>query len=74
MPKNEPGAERENSLSPTPKKQKKQAGRHGVTKTKKLVKRALKNEELYTPAEIQYFKKWLGYKRREKTAKINKDK
>ncbi len=37
-----------------------------MTKKKKLVKQALKNPELYTPAEIQYFKHWLAFKKRKK--------
>jgi hypothetical protein len=43
-------------------------------KTKKLVKRALRHPELYSPAELLFFNKWLHLKRQAKTAKINKDK
>lgn len=40
-------------------------------KRKKLVKKALKHPELYTPAEIAYFKRWLLQKKQDKkTAKI----
>ena len=40
-------------------------------KTKKLVKKALKQPELYTTAELVYLRKWLAHK---KAAKINKQK
>jgi len=43
-------------------------------KTKKLVKNALKHPELYGPAELVFFKRWLDSKKRTKAAKINKDK
>ncbi len=43
-------------------------------KTKKLVKRALRHPELYSPAELLFFNKWLRLKKQAKTAKINKDK
>jgi hypothetical protein len=43
-------------------------------KSKKLVKKAIKNEHLYSRAEILYFKMWLALKKQAKTAKINKDK
>lgn len=40
-------------------------------KRKKLVKKALKHPELYAPAEIAYFKRWLWQKKQnKKTAKI----
>ena len=40
-------------------------------KKKKLVKRALKNSSLYTPAEIAYFQCWLRLrKERKKAAKM----
>lgn len=40
-------------------------------KRKKLVKQALEHPELYTPAEIVYFKRWLWQKKQDKkTAKI----
>mgnify|MGYP003336348220 CR=1 FL=1 len=40
-------------------------------KRKKLVKNALKHPELYTPAELAYFKRWLWQKKQnKKTAKI----
>jgi hypothetical protein len=44
-------------------------------KTKKLVKKALKHPELYTPAEISFFDRWLRKKKEDKkTAKIKKQK
>ena len=44
-------------------------------KTKKLVKQALQHPELYTPAEMTFFDRWLQKKKQEKkTAKIKKDK
>jgi hypothetical protein len=44
-------------------------------KTKKLVKQALQHPELYTPAEMVFFDRWLQKKKQEKkTAKIKKDK
>jgi len=43
-------------------------------KTKKLVKKALKHPELYTPAELIFFNRWLHLKKQAKTAKISKDK
>jgi len=43
-------------------------------KTKKLVKNALKHPELYSPAELIFFSKWLHQKKQTKAAKINKDK
>jgi hypothetical protein len=40
-------------------------------KKKKLVKRALKHPELYTPAELVYFQCWLRLrKERKKAAKM----
>jgi len=40
-------------------------------KKKKLVKRALKHPELYTPAELAYFQCWLRLrKERKKAAKM----
>ena len=38
-------------------------------KKKKLVKKALKNPELYTQAELQYFRLWLATRRKQKEAK-----
>jgi hypothetical protein len=43
-------------------------------KTKKLVRKALKNPELYSPAELAYFKTWLCLHKKSKTAKIKKAK
>ena len=43
-------------------------------KTKKLVKRALKSPELYSSAELAYFKTWLCLHKKSKTAKIKKAK
>ena len=40
-----------------------------MTKKKKLVKIALKHPELYTPAELAYFKRWLASKKAQKKAK-----
>jgi hypothetical protein len=37
-------------------------------KRKKLVKKALKHPELYTPAELAYFKRWLWQKKQDKKA------
>lgn len=43
-------------------------------KKKKLVKSALQHPELYTPAEIAFFDRWLRIKKdKKKTAKIKKD-
>jgi hypothetical protein len=41
-----------------------------MTKKKKLVKKALKNPELYTPAEIQYFKLWLATRKKNKLSAL----
>ena len=43
-------------------------------KTKKLVKNALKHPELYGPAELAFFRRWLDSKKQAKAAKISKDK
>jgi hypothetical protein len=43
-------------------------------KKKKLVKQALQHPELYTPAELAFFDRWLIEKKQKKTAKINKKK
>jgi hypothetical protein len=40
-----------------------------VTKKKKLVKKALKRAELYTPAELRYMELWLTEKKRQKELK-----
>lgn len=40
-----------------------------MTKKKKLVKKALKKPELYTQAELQYFRLWLSNKKKQKEAK-----
>lgn len=40
-----------------------------MTKKTKLVKKALKNPTLYTPAELQYFRLWLAQKEKQKRAK-----
>jgi hypothetical protein len=37
-------------------------------KKKKLVKRALKQPGLYTPAELEYFKRWLYLRKQHKKA------
>jgi len=41
-----------------------------MTSKKKLVKKALKSPELYTPAELQYFKLWLAAKKRKKLSAL----
>jgi hypothetical protein len=43
-------------------------------KTKKLVKKALKSPELYSSAELAYFKTWLCLHKKSKTAKIKRAK
>lgn len=40
-----------------------------MTKKKKLIKKALKKPDLYTPAELQYFRLWLANKKKQKEAK-----
>ena len=40
-----------------------------MTKKKKLVKNALKNPELHTPAELKFFELWLTHKKEKKEAK-----
>lgn len=40
-----------------------------MTKKKKLVKKALKNPDLYTPAELQYFRLWLQNRKKQKEVK-----
>jgi hypothetical protein len=43
-------------------------------KTKKLIKQALNNPELYTPGELWFFDRWLRKKKEDKkTAKIKKE-
>jgi hypothetical protein len=37
-----------------------------MTKKKKLVKTALKHPELYSAAELEYFKKWLQFRKLQK--------
>lgn len=78
MPKNEPEAVRGSNSFPIQKKQRKQDVQPAATKikrkSKKLVKKAIKNAHLYSRAEIFYFKMWLELKKQAKTAKINKDK
>jgi hypothetical protein len=40
-------------------------------KKKKLAKKALEHPELFAPAELMYFERWLHYKKQQKkTAKI----
>lgn len=50
---------------------KNQAGKK-MTSKKKLVKAALKNPELFKPAELQYFALWLRHKQEKKDAKIGR--
>ena len=40
-----------------------------MTKKKKLVKAALKHPELYTAAEVQYFRLWLASRKKLKQEK-----
>jgi hypothetical protein len=40
-----------------------------MTKKKKLVKKALKNPDKYTPAELQFFEIWLNHKKAQKAVK-----
>jgi hypothetical protein len=40
-----------------------------VASKKKLVKKALKNPEVHTPAELQFFKLWLNVKKDQKQLK-----
>jgi hypothetical protein len=40
-----------------------------VASKKKLVKKALKNPEVHTPAELQFFKLWLSVKKDQKQLK-----
>jgi hypothetical protein len=43
-------------------------------KTKKLIKKAFENPELFSYGELMYFNLWLFKKKEKKSAKINKDK
>jgi len=43
-------------------------------KTKKLIKKAFENPELFNPGELMYFNLWLSQKKAKKSAKINKGK
>ena len=46
-----------------------------MTKKKKLVKEALEHPDLYAPAELTFFQRWLDLKRQKKEAKkAEKDK
>ena len=78
MPKNEPEAARENSSFPIQKKQKKQDAQPAAIKMCVLdgffYKLFTFSFDLYSRAEILYFKMWLELKKQAKTAKINKDK
>jgi hypothetical protein len=40
-----------------------------MTKKKKLVKEALEHPDMYAPAELSFFAKWLDLKRQKKEAK-----
>lgn len=40
-----------------------------MTKKKKLVKEALEHPDLYAPAELTFFQRWLDLKRQKKEAK-----
>lgn len=48
---------------------KNRSGVVSMTKKTKLVKKALKKPELYTQAELQYFRLWLASKKKEKELK-----
>ena len=41
-------------------------------KTKKLIKKALKDPTFFSKEEVFYFKKWLHLKKKAKAAKITK--
>jgi hypothetical protein len=43
-------------------------------KTKKLIKKAFENPELFSSGELLYFNLWLSEKKKQKSAKINKGK
>jgi hypothetical protein len=43
-------------------------------KTKKLIKKAFENPELFSPGELMYFNLWLSQKKDKKSAKISKGK
>jgi len=43
-------------------------------KTKKLIKKAIRNPTLFSKEELLYFKKWLYLKKQAKAAKIIKRK
>ena len=43
-------------------------------KTKKLIKKAFKTPELFSPGELMYFSLWLSQKKEKKSAKISKGK
>ena len=43
-------------------------------KTKKLIKKAIRNSNLFTKEEVTFFKKWLYLKKQAKAAKIIKRK
>ena len=43
-------------------------------KTKKLIKKAIRNPKLFAEEELLYFKKWLYLKKKAKSAKIIKRK
>ena len=43
-------------------------------KTKKLIKKAFENPELFSFGELMYFNLWLSQKKQKKSAKISKGK
>jgi hypothetical protein len=43
-------------------------------KTKKLIKKAFENPELFSYGELMYFNLWLSQKKEKKSAKISKGK
>ena len=44
-----------------------------MTKKRKLIKKALKQESLYTPGELAFFRTWLEHRKQRKAAKIQKE-
>jgi hypothetical protein len=45
-----------------------------MTTKKKLIKKALKRENLYSFGELAFFQKWLKHRKERKAAKIQKEK
>lgn len=78
MTKRKRQVEKDNNSFPTLKKQKKQDvlqdGTKKPMKTKKLVKKALKNPSYWTEGDLAFFKRWLDSKKKVKPAKIKTSK